>query len=270
MINDMKLKKPLLTAIAAVLLLGAGACKSQKDYLYLADMTDEQGYAITQRYRPRIQRDDRLEITVSCKNPELAVPFNVSPGTYGISDAGQATTSGRRDAGQYYRVDNDGDINFPVLGKLYVAGLTIPEASDLIRQKIIDGNFIKDPIVTIEFRNFRYTVLGAANSNGTYTANGDRITLLEALAQAGDLAPNADLGKIAVIREEGSTRQVYTVDIRNSDIFNSPAYYLAQNDIVYVRPRKPKSEEKANALQWLTVALSVVTATTSVIWVTRQ
>ena len=111
--------------------------------------------------------------------------------------------------------------------------------------------------------------LGAANGNGTHTCDGDRITILEAIAQAGDLASNADLGKIAVIREEGNTRKVYTVDIRKSDIFNSPAFYLAQNDIIYVRPKKPKSEEKTNFLQWLTVALSIVTATTSVIWVTK-
>ena len=78
-----------------------------------------------------------------------------------------------------------------------------------------------------------------------------------------------DLGKIAVIREEDNTRRVYTIDIRNSDLFNSPAYYLAQNDIVYIRPKKPKSEEKANFIQWLTLALSVATATSSIIWVTR-
>ena len=259
----------LQSTLLLVLLALTGSCKSQKDYLYLADMTDEQGYAITQRYTPRIQRDDRLEITVSCKNPELAVPFNVSPGTFKVSDLGKAGVSGTPPGQEYYRVDNDGEINFPVLGKLYVAGLTLPEASDMIRNRIIEGNYIKDPIVTIEFRNFRYTVLGAVGGNGTYSGNGDRVTLLDAIAQAGDLATNADLGKIAVIREEGNTRRVYTIDIRNSDLFNSPAYYLAQNDIVYIRPKKPKSEEKANFIQWLTLALSVATATSSIIWVTR-
>ncbi len=261
------MKTVLKTLLCLLVLSGAGGCKSQKDYLYLADMTDDQGYAITQRFQPTIQRDDKLQITVSCKNPELAVPFNVTPGTLKVSENGKV--GGSVDE-QFYRVDNEGDINFPVLGKLYVAGLTIAEASDMIRQRIIDGNYIKDPIVNIEFKNFRYTVLGAANHNGTHTCDGDRITLLEAIAQAGDLANNADLGKIAVIREEGSTRKVYTVDIRRSDIFNSPAYYLAQNDIVYVRPKKPKSEEKTNFLQWLTVTLSIVTATTSVIWVTKN
>ncbi len=217
------MKTVLKTLLCLLVLSGAGGCKSQKDYLYLADMTDDQGYAITQRFQPTIQRDDKLQITVSCKNPELAVPFNVTPGTLKVSENGKV--GGSVDE-QFYRVDNEGDINFPVLG--------------------------------------------AANHNGTHTCDGDRITLLEAIAQAGDLANNADLGKIAVIREEGSTRKVYTVDIRRSDIFNSPAYYLAQNDIVYVRPKKPKSEEKTNSLQWLTVTLSIVTATTSVIWVTKH
>ena len=261
------MKTVFKTFFCLLLIAGLGSCKSQKDYLYLADMTDDQGYAITQRFQPKVQRDDRLKITVSCKNPELAVPFNVTPGTLKVSENGKVGGSADE---QYYRVDNEGDINFPVLGELYVAGLTLPEVSAMIRQRIIDGNYIKDPIVTIEFKNFRYTVLGAANGNGTYTCDGDRITILEAIAQAGDLATNADLGKIAVIREEGHTRRVHNVDIRSSDIFDSPAYYLAQNDIIYVRPKKPKSEEKANFIQWLTVAISLVTATTSVIWVTKR
>lgn len=252
----------LVVAIAGTL----AGCKSQKDFLYLADMTDDQGYAITQRYVPKVQRDDRLEITVSCKNPELAVPFNVAPGSVSASESGKVNVKAE---GQYYRVDNDGEINFPVLGKLYVAGMTLADVSEMIRNRIIQGNYIKDPIVTIEFKNFHYTVLGAANSNGNYTCDGDRITLLEAIAQAGDLATNADLGQIAVIREEGNTRKVHTVDIRKSDLFNSPVFYLAQNDIIYVRPKKPKSEKKASFLEWLTVALSVVSATATVLWVTK-
>lgn len=263
----MKFAYPIIKSfiVLAVLCIVSG-CRSQKDYLYLADMTDGQGYAITQRYEPKVQRDDKLQITVSCKNPELAVPFNVVPGSVKVTEGGKvdATTTA-----QYYRVDNEGNINFPVLGELYVAGMTLPEVSELIRSRIIEGNYIKDPIVTSEFKNFHYTVLGAANSNGNYTCDGDRVTILEAIAQAGDLASNADLGQIAVIREEGNTRKVHTMDIRKSDIFNSPAFYLAQNDIIYVRPKRPKSENKASFLQWLTVALSVVTATTSIIWVTK-
>lgn len=266
----MQLMKTIFKSLLCLLVLaGVSGCKSQKDYLYLADMTDEQGYAITQRYQPIAQRDDKLVISVSCKNPELAVPFNVTPGTFRISESGTTSALAPTADEQYYRVDSNGDINFPVLGKLHVAGMTLPQISEMIRQRIIGGNYIKDPIVTVEFTNFHYTVLGAAGRNGTFACDGDRVTILEAIARAGDLADNADLGKIAVIREDGNTRKIHTVDIRSSDIFNSPVFYLAQNDIIYVRPKKPKSEEKTNFLQWLTVALSVVTATSTVIWVTK-
>ena len=263
----MKLTYSIIKVFLLLTVVGTLAgCRSQKDYLYLADMTDDQGYAITQRYIPKVQRDDKLDITVSCKNPELAVPFNVAPGSVSATTAGKVEGNA---TGQYYRVDNGGEINFPVLGRLYVAGKTLTEVSDMIRDRIIEGGYIKDPIVNIEFKNFHYTVLGAANGNGNYTCDGDRITILEAIAQAGDLASNADLGKIAVIREEGNTRRVHTVDIRKSDLFNSPVFYLAQNDIIYVRPKKPKRETNSTLMAWLTVALSVVTATTSVLWVTK-
>lgn len=265
----MKSRFTILSTLLLIILACTSSCKSQKEYLYLADMTDAQGYAITHRYQPKIQRNDRLDITVSCKNPELAMPFNVTPGTLTVNETGKITGATSKIDRQFYRVDNDGDINFPVLGKLYVAGLTLTDAEDMIRQKIIEGNYIKDPIVTIEFKNFHYTVLGAASSNGNYTVDNDQITILEAIAQAGDLASNADLGQIAVIREEGNTRTVYTLDIRKSDIFNSPAFYLAQNDIIYVRPKRPKSENKTNFLQWLTIGLSVVTAASTIIWATK-
>ena len=256
-----------MAAFASLLLLTAmSGCKSQKDYLYLSDMTDDQGYAITHRYQPRIQRDDRLEITVSCKIPELAMPFNVTSGSVKVTEGGKVSGNVNE---QYYRVDNEGDINFPVLGKLYVAGLTLSEASGMIRQRIIDGNYIKDPIVTMEFKNFHYTVLGAANGNGTHTCDGDRITILEAIAQAGDLASNADLGKIAVIREEGQhaqglyRRHTQVGHLQFAGVLScSERHHLCTS-------QKPKSEEKTNFLQWLTVALSIVTATTSVIWVTK-
>lgn len=254
------------TLLIFAVLAAVTGCRSKQEFLYLADMNDNQDYAITQRYLPKVQRDDKLQITVTCKNPELAVPFNVAPGTVSVSASGNVQG---RTVEHYYRVNNDGDINFPVLGELSVAGLTLPEVSELIRNRIIEGNYIKDPIVTIEFKNFHYTVLGAANGNGNFTCDGDRITILEAIARAGDLSTNADLGNIAVIRENGNKRQVHTVDIRKTDLFNSPVYYLAQNDIIYVRPKKPKKEAQQSILPWISVIISALSVATSIIWVTR-
>lgn len=201
------------------------------------------------------------------QNPELAAPFNVGSGGVRVGATGQVTTDASTD--NVYRVNSDGDINFPVLGVVHVGGLSLTDASDLIRDKIIAGNYIKEPIVSIEFKNFHYTVLGAVGSNGTVRVDGDKVTILEAIANAGDLLPNADLERVAVIREADGQRKIYTVDVRSTDIFNSPAFYLAQNDIIYARPKKPKSSNDAKLLTWITVALSAVTAACSVIWATR-
>ena len=234
-----------------VALLALSSC-SKKEYLYLADMKDGMGYAVANRHQTRIQDDDRLKITVSCKNPELAAPFNVSNAAV--------------------KVSADGDITFPILGTIHVAGMSLNEASELIRNLLIAGGYINDPIVTIEFMNFHYTVLGAVNGNGSYTVDGDKVTILEAIAKAGDLSATADLGNIAVIRESDGERKVYTVDIRSTDLFNSPAFYLAQNDIIYARPYKAKSSDDKSdrVFQWVTIALSTVTAACSVIWAVRK
>lgn len=252
-----------LIALAALL---AGCAK--KDYLYLADMNTDTAYTVANYHQTRIQNDDKVRITVSCKNPELAAPFNVSSAAVKVTASGNVTTAGGND--NVYRVDNWGDINFPILGSLHLTGLSLTQAAELIRKRIIEGNYIKDPIVDVEFVNFRYTVLGAVGGNGTYTVDGDKITIIEAIAKAGDLASNADLGKIAVIREADGKRQVYDVDIRTKDIFDSPAYYLSQNDIIYARPKKPKSENGTKALTWVSIFLSFVTASCSVVWAIRR
>lgn len=238
---------------------------SKKEYLYLADMSDSAAYAVANRYQSRIQSDDRLRIRVSCKNPELAAPFNVNTGAVSVSSNGQVSSTKGSDT-DVYRVNVDGDINFPILGLVHVAGLSLQEAAEELQGLIVAGNYIKDPIVTIEFVNFHYTVLGAVGSNGTYSVDGDKVTILEAIAKSGDLTSEADLHRIAVIREADGERKIYTLDITNTDIFNSPAFYLAQNDIIYARPKKAKGNNNQTLVTWITVALSTVTAACSVIW----
>ena len=260
------MKKAIISLLVCTMLCTSCA---RKEYLYLADMADSAGYAVANRYHSRIQSDDRLRITVSCKNPELAAPFNVSSGAVKVSSSGAVVTPQSND-GNAYRVDAEGDINFPIIGKIYVSGLSLQEASEKIRNLIIEGNYIKDPIVTIEFLNFHYTVLGAVSGNGTYSVDGDKVTVLEAIAKSGDLTAEADLHNIAVIREADGERKIYTLDITSTDIFNSPAFYLAQNDIVYARPKKAKGNNNNNLMTWITVALSTVTAACSVTLAIKQ
>ena len=144
-----------------------------------------------------------------------------------------------------YRVDVDGNIEFPILGTLHVGGLKVSEARDMIRNLIEEGNYIKNPLVSIEFLNFRYTVMGAVNSIGTDRVEGDRVTLFDALARAGGPSAKAKIDKIAVIREVGNDREMYIADLRTKDVFNSPCYYLQQNDIVYVEPNKVKAQNSS-------------------------
>lgn len=257
-------KKFLWVSLLAVLILAS--CSSKKDFVYLQDMQLGTKYPIETKYEAQIHVDDRLKITVSCKNPELAIPFNTNGGTIQVGDEGHVTTADNGTSQSGYRVDADGNIDFPIIGKLHVAGMTVDAAKQLIRDKIIRGNYISDPTVAIEFLNFKYTVLGAVGHNGTFTTNGDRVTLLQAIANAGDLSSKARTNRVAVIREVDGNRQMYMHDLTSKDIFDSPCFYLQQNDIVYVEPKYRKKDTEDRGFQIGTILLSAVTAVCSLIW----
>ena len=166
----------VLAAAAAVLLMAS--CGSSREFVYLNDMVPGESYPINVESGTVVHVNDRLDIKVSCKNLELAVPFNTQTGAYQVSTDGSVKTAGVDLAEKGYRVDADGNIVFPILGKINVEGKSIKEVSELIESMIEEGNYIKDPEVSIEFLNFKYTVLGAVNGKGTYTVDGDRITII--------------------------------------------------------------------------------------------
>ena len=249
-------------------LLALSSCVSSKDFVYLQDMQVGERYPFERKHEAVVHRDDRLSITVSCKQPELALPFNAQNAAVKVSSTGEISASADgTDKG--YRVDVDGNIDFPMLGKINVEGRTLAEVTQLIKNGIIEGNFIKNPLVSVDFLNFKYTVLGAVGSNGTFTVKGDRVTLLEAIANAGDLATNARVDKVTVIREIGNERQIFVHDLRSSDIFNSPCFYLQQNDIVYVEPKYRKKERSERITQYVTMTLSAIATACTVIWAVK-
>ena len=249
-------------------LLALSSCVSSKDFVYLQDMQVGERYHFERKHEAVVHRDDRLSITVSCKQPELALPFNTQTAAVRVSSTGEISSApDGTDKG--YRVDVDGNIDFPMLGKINVEGRTLAEVTQLIKNGIIEGNFIKNPLVSVDFLNFKYTVLGAVGSNGTYTVRGDRVTLLEAIANAGDLATNARVDKVTVIREIGKERQIFVHDLRRSDIFNSPCFYLQQNDIVYVEPKYRKKERSERITQYITMTLSAIATACTVIWAVK-
>ena len=249
-----------LFLLTAVLL---SSCSSRKDFVYLNDMNVGTKYTFDTKHEAIVHRDDRLNITVSCKNPELALPFNIQDGNFQVGADGSVKTSGNSTA-KGYRVDKDGNIVFPLLGKLHVEGKTVQQVTDMISQKIIMGGYIKEPLVTMEFLNFKYTVLGAVGNRGTFPVKGDRITLLEAIAQAGDLTDKARIDRVAVIRETGNDREVYMHDLTKKSVFESPAFYLQQNDIVYVEPRYRKQDKEDRSFKIFTILLSIASTAASV------
>ncbi len=259
-----KTKVWCVLALACVLI---ASCSSPEKFVYLQDMETGERYPYSNKYEAVVHANDRLDITVSSKSPELAIPFNANGGSFQVGTGG--AVSGPAAARKGYRVDTDGNIDFPILGKLHVEGLKVSEVTGLIRDRIIEGKYIKDPVVSLEFLNFKYSVLGAVGSAGTYTVDGDRVTLLEAIAKAGDISQRGRVDCVKVIREQNGQRVVYAHDLRSKSLFESPCFYLQQNDIVYVEPRYRKQDREDTSWKIITGILSFITATCSLLWVLK-
>lgn len=257
-----------LVCLLAILFLSS--CASRKDFVYLQDMNELEEYPVIQKYEAIIHRDDKLSIIVNSKNPELSLPFNMHGANgYAVNSDGTISTSASQSVDEKekgYLVDIYGNIDFPVLGKLHVEGLTRTQLTELIRKRLIDEQLLNDPIVQVNFLNFKFSVLGEVGHVGTFEVTGDRITLLEAIAMAGDLTSRSRLDRIAVIREYGSKRRIMFHDIRSRDIFTSPCYYLQQNDIIYVEPTSMKAvEESQRKYSAWSMVLSFITTVTSLV-----
>ena len=236
------------------------SCSAPKEVLYLQDIASIKEENIDKNYEVIIHKDDLLAILVNSKDPELALPFNMPVVTYQI---GAQTTAQQRLLG--YLVDQNGDIDFPILGKIHVEGLTRMQVTELIKQKLMSEDLIKDPIVTVQLLNFKVSVMGEVTRPGTFDISGDRITLLEALSMAGDLTIYGRRDRVAVIREKDGKRRILYHDLRSSDIFQSPCYYLQQNDIVYVEPNKAKTgQSRINSNNSVGVWLSAVSVLASI------
>lgn len=228
--------------IAFVLCVLAG-CASQKQISYLQDVPDDYRQKITQDYDLKIHPDDLLSIMVNSKDPELAQMFNLPMVSYQIANSNTGYAGGQnRVLG--YLVDKEGYIDFPQLGVIKVQGMTRTELTKYIKKQLIEKGLMKDPIVTIQFLNFKVSVLGEVNRPGTFEITSDCITLLDALSLAGDLTVYGQRENVKVIREENGERVVASLDLRNKDLLSSPYYYLQQNDVVYVEPNKVKAGQR--------------------------
>lgn len=227
--------KLLVIAICAILL---SSCKTQEKILYFQDIQLNKNEPVVGSRDIRLQPKDQISIIVNSKDPQLAALFNLATastqvGSTGIS--GNSKISG-------YTLDDKGEIDFPVFGKIKVSGMTKSEVAEHVKTSLMEANLINDPVVTVEFMNLYVTVLGEVSSPGKYMISKDQITLLEALSMAGDLTIYGIRDGIYVIREENGQRITYKTDIRSKNLFASPAYFLKQNDVIYVEPNKTKTK----------------------------
>lgn len=214
--------------VATVFLGMVVSCSTPKKMTYLMDMQYETPYSANPAPDLTIQPGDVLSILVSSENPLLAAPFN-----------GQSVTSTSTSGGNTaveYTVDADGNITFPVLGKVRVSGMSTGNIESLIANRISTLGYIKDPVVSVALANFTVTVIGNTG-NLVLNANGPSLNLFQAIAKAGGTDEKAKIKDVMVIRTENGERMAYQVNLQEKSLFDSPVYYLRQNDIVYVKPR---------------------------------
>jgi len=233
-----------------LILLIFSSCASTKHIAYFQNISEkvrDTTEAITQNpVTPTIEPDDILLIMVSSLNEAAAIPFNQAPTSassssiiIGANSTAESLYGRASDMSLGYLVTQQGEVNFPVLGHLRLEGLTISQAQDTIERRLL--SYLVDPLVNIRFLNYKITILGEVGHPGTYNIPNQQITLPQALGLAGDMTIFGKRVNVLVIREKNGQRQYGRIDLNNTrSLFESPFYYLQQNDIVYVEPRKSK------------------------------
>lgn len=253
----------LLILLVAILFVG---CNAQQRVLYIQDVESGAEIEIPENFQIRIKPLDQLTIVVNSKNPELALPFN-SASTYTSLTKGVNSTVSSSSL-QVFTVDNDGYITLPIIGQVKCDGMTRAELQSEIEKKIIESNYIADPQVNVRFANLQISVLGEVTRPGRYDIKNDKVTLFDALAMAGDMTIYGNRENVAVIREIDGKNIITKLDIRSSEVFSSPCFYLEQNDIVLVSPNKYRAasaEINQNRSFWISLASTGISFATLLI-----
>ena len=279
----MTMKKIKLFAVAFVGLL-AVSCSTPKDVVYFQDLSYGQTVQAEKVLDIRVKPEDKLSIIVNTQDPSLSSLFNLIQTSSRIQSTTSATSkvgeTGASGSGQisYYTVNPQGDINFPVLGEIHIAGMTRYEVAEYIRGRLMEEDLVKDPIVTVEFANTGITVLGEVSSPGRYEFNKDRMTILDAIAMAGDLTLNGRREDLLVLRADGAGKQqAYFINLTDThNVYSSPVFYLQQDDVVYVAPNKKKIRETTpngnspfTPSFWISLGSIALTISTLVISLTK-
>jgi polysaccharide export outer membrane protein len=229
----------------ALILLGlfiivSSSCVSRKEIVYFQNDEINQE-KVSNTYNTVFKPDDLLQITISAKEIEAVKDFNLSAISFSSTSNSVIGTPRQ----QSYLIDNNGEIDFPILGKIKIGGLTRKEAIDFFKKKL-DPDFVKEPIVIITIANFKISVLGDVKNPGSFTIPNERVSIIDAIALAGDLNISAQRNNIMVQREENKKKVQYRVDLLSNSINTSPVFYLQQNDIVYVEQNYAKMQSASS------------------------
>lgn len=244
-----------------VLLLMLSSCDMSKRITYFQDIQEQRAYTNEQPAPEiRLRPEDKVTIVVNTKVPELSALFNLPYTTRVIGSQSESTNSQGTSG---YIIKADGTIDFPVLGMVQAAGKTRDELAAYIKSELMNRNLVNDPVVTVEFVNLKFSVMGEVRSPGSYPITRDHITLLDALSMAGDLTIDGKRDNVMVLRPNASGNlTAYTVDMLSfDDVQHSPAYYIHQNDYIYVEPNKKRANQStvnANTVQSASFWISVI------------
>ena len=252
-----------ILAAGAVLLLAS--CSTPKDITYLQGFDNGMTQKAVAQSRITVRPDDKLSIVVSSKDPALAEVFNLAIAQhrvgYTLNNQNQYTSA--------FTVRPDGDITYPIIGDIHIAGLSRPAVAELIEKELKERNLLKDPVVTVEFLNATVSVLGDVARPGEYSLDRDNLNIIQAISKAGDLNITGMRENVLVVREENGHDVAYRVNLTDTQsLFESPAFYLQQNDVVYVEPNPTKKRQATSAGNsvltpafWISVASLLTTIT---------
>lgn len=247
-----------------VLFLLMVSCSTPKEVLYFGELA-KSGDVVqvipdsVKEYQPEFAPDDMLSITVTSLNPEAAAIFNLPLQTFLTPGETNIISTATL---QSYLIDPEGYINYPVLGKIKMAGLTRNEATQFLQKEL--SKYIEDPIVNIQCNNFTFSVLGEVTKPGTYKHASERLTVLEALGYASDITIYGNHSNVLLIREQDGVRSYHRLDLTEPDIFTSPYYYIKHNDVIYVEPNDAR-KGYATYSQDKQYTVSIVSAITSAV-----
>ena len=260
--------------IRAVVLSGAMAllfaCSTPTNIAYIQDVREGTVLTPPSASAIRLKPMDQISIVVSCRDPQVAAMFNLPTYTRRIGEQSNLSANlGSNSNGMSgYTVNSEGAIDFPIIGEVAIAGLTREQAATLIKERLVDSKQIKDPVVTVEFMNLGFSVLGEVSNPGRYAIDRDKFTILDALSRAGDLTIDGQRENVTLLRSEGGKDQAYQINLLNAQsLYSSPAFYVQQGDIIYVTPNERRQRESTingNTIRSTSFWISLSSLATSV------